>query len=67
MTHHQIWMAAIFVIAMIWIIISKRRKAVKFIEVIHVTDMPARRKVPGFIVGIALVVGIAGWIWLVNH
>jgi hypothetical protein len=67
MTDHQIGMAVVFGIALIWIIISKRRKAVKFIEFIEVPFTPARRKVPGFIVGIALVVGIAGWIWLVNH
>ena len=67
MTDHQIGMAVIFGIALTWIIISKKRKAARFIDVVEIIDVRPQRKKPRMLVNILIVAGIIAFIWMMNH
>jgi hypothetical protein len=67
MTDHEIGMLVIFGIAALVVLWRKKPQKVSIVEVFEVFELPRRRRVPGFIVNMAIVAAIAAFIWIMNR
>ena len=73
MTSDQVGGLMLIALALIFLSGRKKRQSpparsgMVFVEVVEMIEIPKKPKVPGFVVNMAILVGIFGFIWIMNH